>query len=219
MHVDEDEARRLIGEGEGSRVEFKLGLPRDAKVARTLAAFANTRGGHLFVGVDDRGQLVGAVKPREVERALRRIAEASIEPPVTARVQTLALDGHPIVIATVGLSDARPHAVERSAGEPEHPVRVGSSTRAASGPALEALRHGRRAGGLAGLAPLERQILAWIEQQGDAGTTAQTRCTPQAFAKARNVGLARARRAFVKLERSGHLVGQGSGARRAYGRP
>ena len=62
-------------------------------------------------------------------------------------------------------------------------------------------------------------VLAWIEDQGDAGTTDQGRATVQAFARARNVGVARARRAFVKLERAGRLVGHGSGARRFYARP
>jgi len=41
----------------------------------------------------------------------------------------------------------------------------------------------------------------------------------EAFARAGNVGRARARRAFVKLERQGRLVGHGAGARRAYALP
>lgn len=49
--------REVIAAGEGRQVEFKRGLPRDEKTARTLVAFANTRGGLLIVGVGDRGEL------------------------------------------------------------------------------------------------------------------------------------------------------------------
>ena len=43
--------------------------------------------------------------------------------------------------------------------------------------------------------------------------------TIQAFARAHNVGLQRARRAFVALERNGRLVAHGFGARRVYQAP
>jgi hypothetical protein len=39
------------------------------------------------------------------------------------------------------------------------------------------------------------------------------------FARAHNVGLQRARRAFTRLELVGRLVGHGAGARRVYGLP
>ncbi|HKX45616.1 MAG TPA: ATP-binding protein, partial [Planctomycetota bacterium] len=59
VRMEANEVRRLAMEGEGSRAEFKRGLPPDEKVARTLAGFANTRGGLLLVGVEDRGALCG----------------------------------------------------------------------------------------------------------------------------------------------------------------
>ncbi|MEO0650539.1 MAG: hypothetical protein AAFZ65_07675, partial [Planctomycetota bacterium] len=73
--------------------------------------------------------------------------------------------------------------------------------------------------GRSGLDAFERSVLQWVERQGDTGTRQANACTPQAFAKAKNVGLARARRAFVKLERGGHLLAHGSGSGRSYGLP
>ncbi len=210
MRLDADELLRLVAEGEGARLEFKRGLPHAPKVARTLAAFANTRGGRLLVGVDDRGRIEGAPRPRATAAELRAIAAGAVEPPVALNVETVRVDGRTVVAATVGLSPARPHSVLREDGERELPIRVGASTRAARGPSLEALRRG---GGGRGPSAFEREVLAWVGRAPAAGASAE------AFARDRNVGLARARRAFVKLERQGRLVGHGGGARRAYALP
>ncbi len=213
MTLEADELLRLLKEGEGSRLEFKRGLPRASKVARTLAAFANTRGGYLLVGVDDHGRVEGAPRPRETALELLAIAREAIEQPLTPRIQTLRIDGVPVVAAAVGLSPARPHGVLRDGGQREYPIRVGASTRAARGPALAALRHAGTSSSKASLPPLERQILAWIPRArpGEA--------TPTAFAEALNIGLARARRAFVKLERSGWILGYGERSKRSYALP
>jgi hypothetical protein len=219
MPLDADEVRRLLADGEGSRIEFKSGLPRASKVARTLAAFANTRGGAFLVGIDDRGRIVGAPKPRATAAALREIAREHVRPPLALQVRTLRIDGLPVVAAEVGLSPDRPHAVRRENDALETPIRVGSSTRAARGAALEGLRRGAGGDGRAGLDALERRILDWIARQGDVGTDAAGGGTPQAFARSANVGVARARRAFVKLERAGRIVGYGAGAQRSYAIP
>lgn len=219
MPLDADEVLRIVAEGEGSRVEFKQGLPRREKVARTLAAFANTRGGHFLVGVGDRGEILGAPHPGDTAAELRAIAAEEVEPPLRPKVEIVRVEELPVVVATVGLSDARPHAVDRGGGRLELPVRVGSSTRAASGPALEALTRAGRAEGLAGLSPLERDVLAWVADRPDFDGNGAPDATPQGFAKSRNIGVTRAKRAFVKLERAGRLVGYGHGAKRTYGRP
>lgn len=219
MGLDADDVRRIAAEGEGSRVEFKRGLPRESKVARTLAAFANTRGGTLLVGVDDRGGMIGAPRPQDTAREVVRIASQFVEPPLAPTVQVLEVDGVAVVAVRVGLSDRRPHSVERGSGERELPVRIGSSTRAARGPSLDALRAGRSPRGRSGLDSFERSILDWVARQADPGTRGAGRATPQAFAKARNVGLTRARRAFVKLERDGYLVAHGERSRPTYGLP
>lgn len=213
MRLDAEELLRLIAEGEGSRLEFKRGLPRATKVARTLAAFANTRGGRLLVGVDDRGRIEGAPHPRATAGELRAIGSEAVDPPLDVHVETVRVEGYPVVAATVGLSPARPHTVSRDGGQREVPIRVGATTRAARGPALEALRRNAGAGAQGGLDAFERQVLAWVE------TAKPHEAGPATFARARNIGLARARRVFVKLERAGRLVGHGEGARRCYALP
>lgn len=61
---------KMIKEGEGSKVEFKSTLCIDIKdnqmkeyikheIAKTIAAFLNTNGGVLFIGVNDKGKIIG----------------------------------------------------------------------------------------------------------------------------------------------------------------
>lgn len=72
-HKDEKTIQDLISESEGSTLEFKSSLRWDyfqqkqAKeiemaVVKTLAAFLNTDGGTLIIGVDDEGKVLGLDK-------------------------------------------------------------------------------------------------------------------------------------------------------------
>lgn len=213
MLLSPEELALVLRAGEGSRVEFKRGLPRPERLARSLCALANTRGGLLLVGVDDDGRVVGAPRPRASAAELRRVAHEGLEPPLEVRTQELATAEGTVLACSVPLSGRRPHAVVRADGSREVVVRVGSSNRRASGAALAALRAQRR--GRGGLDALEQQVLAWVGRPARGGGAR----TVEAFARACNVGKQRARRAFVRLERDGHLVGHGLGARRAYALP
>lgn len=210
------ELAEILREGEGARVEFKRGLPRPEKVARSLCSFANTRGGLLLVGVDDDGSIRGASDARAVTAEIRRAARDLVEPPLAVRTQTLATEAGPVVVCSVPLSGLRPHASQAADGAREIVVRIGSSNRVARGAALEALRFQRR--GRSSLDELERRILAWVGREAS-GERRVRGVTIEGFLRSHNIGKQRARRAFLHLEREGHLVGHGVGPRRAYGLP
>ncbi len=59
------ELKRLVREGEGSQLEFKLKSTHPDKIMREIAAFANTKGGKLLLGVSDDGGLSGLKFPDE----------------------------------------------------------------------------------------------------------------------------------------------------------
>jgi hypothetical protein len=217
MNLDADQLLEILKRGEGRQSEFKRGLPRDEKTARTLAAFANTRGGMLFVGVHDDGRVHGVPRPREVTARLREICAHGIEPPLAVELRTVELADGAVVCCSVPLSGARPHAVLHARGEPEVVVRVGASNRLATGASLRALREDRTS--RKSLGPLEKQVLAWVGERNRRAKGSRQPggdATVKAFAQARNVGVQRARRAFVQLERDGHLVAHGFGAQRVY---
>lgn len=216
MDLRPEDLRERIAAGEGKDVEFKRGLPRDAKTARTLCAFANTRGGLLLVGVGDRGEILGAPHPRRTIEQLRAIAAHSIEPPVEVQAGLVTLDGLPVAWCSVPLSPARPHAVLEPDGSRRVVVRAGSSNREATGAALARVNVPRAAA--KGLDPLQRAVLEWVEAENRRSGEPGGAATVAGFARARNVGLQRARRAFTSLELAGRLVGHGHGARRVFAR-
>lgn len=217
VNLSESELLEHIAEGEGRGLEFKRGLPRDEKLARTLCAFANTRGGMLFVGVEDNGSLYGVSRPREIMARIRGVARELITPPLELATTHVRCGDLSVVAARVAVSRERPHAVRRDGVEDEIVVRVGASNRRAKGATLDALRSGR--GQRRSPDALEARILSWVDQRRLAGRDPAGDASPQAFSRANNIGLQRARRAFVRLERDGLLVGHGLGNKRVYCRP
>lgn len=215
LRITADEIATLIAEGEGRSVEFKRGLQHDAKLARTLAAFANTRGGILLVGVGDRGELLGAPKPPHTLEHLRVIArervDPPLEPPFVIELAEVRVGPKRVVACSVALSPSRPHAAIDDDGEREIVVRVGSSNRTASSAALDELRAPRRR--VAQLDELEREVLAWLAGRPNReGTLAEFLATTTA-------GRQRVRAAFQALEHEGHAIAHGIGASRTYRAP
>lgn len=212
MSMDLNELRAAILAGEGREVEFKRGLPNDQKIARSLCAFANTRGGLLFIGVDDNGELEGAPHPEATARQLALVARQWIEPAIAPRIEVVTLDGAQLVVAHVAASRSRPHAVLRAADTPEVVVRAGSSNRSASRATLAALKQARRSRST--LDSFEKSVLEFIERLSTGDPNAGVTVTE--FARARNVGVQRAKRTFTRLEREGFLIGVGVGSGRRY---
>lgn len=54
-----DHIHRLITEGEHQRLDFKFEISDARRIARSFAAFANTDGGRLLIGVKDNGAIAG----------------------------------------------------------------------------------------------------------------------------------------------------------------
>jgi|GEM_PF-483827 hypothetical protein len=217
VDLNADELLELVAEGEGRTLEFKRGLPRDEKLARTLCAFANTRGGMLLVGVLDKGTVHGIHHPREVMATIRRIGRELLEPQLTIQTTVVRIDGNAVVAASIAPSLMRPHAV--LIGDDDHRimVRVGASNRIARGATLDALR--RKHNGRSSNDPLEARVLAWVDERSRQSSVPGGDATVPRFADAHNIGSQRARRTFTRLERDGLLLGHGRGKSRVYHRP
>jgi predicted HTH transcriptional regulator len=74
--------KTIIREGEHQQLDFKFRIDDSKKIARTLAAFANTDGGKLLIGVKDNGKIAG-VDPTEelhmIEAAAGMYCKPAIE--------------------------------------------------------------------------------------------------------------------------------------------
>jgi hypothetical protein len=209
MHLSLTDLRAVLAAGEGKTAEFKRGLQRDATLARTLTAFANTRGGLLLVGVGDRGEVVGAPRPRETAQHLERIARECVDPPLEVEVAVVTAGEGKVVVCSVPLSRKRPHAASTVDGERIVLVRAGSSNRVASLKQIMALAPDRSVPSGSD----EARVLAWIEALGVKGVVLS------ACAREMQLGMQRARRALLALERSGLVIGHGVGDAREYRAP
>jgi hypothetical protein len=70
-----------IGFLESLTVEFKEQFPEKAiDVAKGLIAFANTKGGKIYFGVDDDGFIVGVENPVDLQQRICGVARNSCEP-------------------------------------------------------------------------------------------------------------------------------------------
>lgn len=89
-----------IALGEDSARQFKAEVKHAESLASEMAAFANSEGGVLFLGVADNGSVPGLAK-EEVGRINQLISNAAsqlVRSPLIVQTENIALDGGRIVI-------------------------------------------------------------------------------------------------------------------------
>lgn len=107
---------RLISEGEHEQQDFKYRVEDAEKLARSVSAFANTRGGRLLIGVRDDG-VVSGVRSEEEIYVMHQAAYKYCRPEASIKFDTFHVDGRTVVMATVPPSERRPvMAFEESGG-------------------------------------------------------------------------------------------------------
>ncbi len=99
----------LIAQGEGSRIEFKQTISAAHRIARTLAAFANTAGGTLLIGVADDGRIVGIGSEEHEIQLIERATDFKVEPGLTVSYELVVADGKKVIVIDVPESDSKPH--------------------------------------------------------------------------------------------------------------
>jgi len=105
--------KRLVKTGEGTYLEFKRIIPSPEKIARELAAFANTRGGTMLIGVDDDQKLVGIDSYYEQEFLLDKAVNYCCVPPLPVKVETVQYKDREIIVVYVKEAEQKPVYVEQ----------------------------------------------------------------------------------------------------------
>ena len=138
----------ILKRPEGKTLEFKRDLSSPDGALKTVVAFANTAGGTLLVGVEDRSRHVrGVPDALDLEERLANLVSDRITPRIVPeieilpwrRTQVLALEIHP--------SPSRPHHLIREGPVAGVYVRVGSTNRRADAELIEELRRFARGEG------------------------------------------------------------------------
>ena len=122
----------LLRQHESKTLEFKRDLSSPAPTLRTLVAFANSAGGRLVIGVEDRTRAVVGVKaPLDLEERLSDLIADSIEPRLLPEIEIVPWRKTQVVVATVHPSSSRPHHVKADGPTRGTYVRLGSTNREA----------------------------------------------------------------------------------------
>lgn len=131
----------LLKRPEGKTLEFKRDLSSPEGVLRSLVAFANTAGGTVLVGVEDRTRHVrGVHEPLDLEERLANLISDSIAPRLVPELELIPWRRSHVVAVQVHASPIRPHYLRREGLDAGVYVRVGSTNRRADRELIEELR-------------------------------------------------------------------------------
>ena len=135
----------ILTRPEGKSLEFKRDLSSPDGVLKTLIAFANTAGGTLLVGVEDRSRNVrGVPDALDVEERIANIVSDSISPRLLPEIEILPWRRTQVLAIQIHPSAARPHYLKREGAESGTYLRVGSTNRRADAEMLQELRRSAR---------------------------------------------------------------------------
>jgi ATP-dependent DNA helicase RecG len=123
---------QMITMPEGKTLEFKRDLSSPKNMLKTLVAFANTAGGRLLIGVEDRTkEVLGVENPLDEEERLCNLIADNIEPRLVPNVEMIAFKDKTLLGVEVYPSGSRPHWLKSEGATEGVYVRLGSTNRKA----------------------------------------------------------------------------------------
>ena len=126
------ELTKILRMPEGKTLEFKLDLSSPRGFLRTVAAFANTAGGTILIGVADRTRDVrGVHNPLDLEERAASLISDSIRPRLLPDLEVISYRDRQLLAVRVYPSGSRPHFIKRAGQRSGTYVRVGSTNRQA----------------------------------------------------------------------------------------
>lgn len=196
-----EELKRLVARGEGRHLEFKRRVPKPERIAKEVVAFANSGGGHLLLGVDDDGTVVGVRDSEEEEFSLRRALGMNCRPTVKWRSERIPITSkRDVIIVTVPDSPRKPHFIVINVEDGSGPayVRIDDMSVEASPESVSLMRNEHSGDGVRfEFGETELLLMRYLEQYG--------RVTVDGFAQIADLDRDDAGKLLVTLTRAGVL--------------
>jgi predicted HTH transcriptional regulator len=120
-----DVLEEIVTLGEGYKTEFKATLPAPLAVAKSICAFSNTKGGNLFVGINDASIPVGVIN-KDYELNKLEKAFPLIIPDPNVSVKILSFRNSEIILIEVKEGPDKPYYVKNGETTQAY-VRAGST--------------------------------------------------------------------------------------------
>jgi len=122
---------------ESDLVELKSEVVSD--ICKEVIAFANTKGGTIYIGIQDDGQIIGVENTDRTILQINNMVRDSIKPDLTmfVRYETHEIDGKQIIAVTIQKGTDRPYYLGSKGLKPSGVyVRNGTSTDPATDTAI-----------------------------------------------------------------------------------
>lgn len=122
--MSKDNLFKIIGSGESTTVEWKPSLSQAKEMVETIAAFSNTNGGRIFVGISNSGKLLGVqIGKNTIEGLVNQISQ-NTDPVIHPEVTENKIDDKEVII--IAVKEAHDKSV-LAFGKPY--IRVGKTTK------------------------------------------------------------------------------------------
>lgn len=189
--MDYLDVKNLAQTGEGTYLEFKRTIPSAYKIAREIAAFANTKGGTVLIGVDDDKSLVGVLGYQEEEFLLSKAARELCQPAVDIAIEIVHFGDRDLLVIKVPEAPQKPVYVK---GDKEDTVfmRERDQNKVASKELIEIIKNRNSDEGITfEYGPKEQKLFRYLNEYGE--------ITVEKFAQLVDVPRAKASATLVNL--------------------
>ncbi|HWZ02452.1 MAG TPA: ATP-binding protein [Mucilaginibacter sp.] len=188
--------KKLIFEGEGVSLDFKKTITSCEKIARTMVAFANNRGGRLLIGVADDGTIKGVKSEDEERYMITKAAHLFARPAIEPVFEEVYIDDKIVLVVDIPETNFKPYAALAEDGKWWVYVRVKDKSVLASKIVVDVLkRKSGNEGVLIEYSSKEKTLLEYLEKTA--------RITVAECCDLLKVGRRRAQRILVDLILSG----------------
>ena len=157
----------LISQGEHQQLDFKYAISDSKKIARSIAAFANTEGGRLLIGVKDNGNIVGVYSDEEYYM-IEAAAQMYCKPPVPFQTKEWHVNGKTVLEIIVEASEQKPVSAPDKDGRFMVYIRVNDQNLLANSVLLKVWKREKEgAGALFKLEGPERFLIDYLRKHTD----------------------------------------------------
>nr|WP_315018945.1 RNA-binding domain-containing protein [uncultured Campylobacter sp.] len=135
-----------IKNGESKILELKEKLPDNKSIAKTVIAFANTAGGKIIVGINDKLKITG-VDANSVYALKDKIVSVifdSCSPDILPEIYTININGKLLLVIEIFRGNLMPYFLKSEGKSDGVYIRVGATNRKASPQIIEELQRHKR---------------------------------------------------------------------------
>jgi len=101
--MDAIQIKKILLRGEDSRNQFKQDIISPAGLAAEMAAFSNTLGGTILIGIADDHTVTGLTRERisAINQLISNMSSQGIHPPVNPITEIIEIDGKNVISLTL----------------------------------------------------------------------------------------------------------------------